>query len=78
MTTRPDRPRCIEPRWLPAGDAAFYLRVSETKFRDWVERKLMPEPVTVDGCVRWDRWKLDAAIDALSDQQDSRWREPVA
>jgi hypothetical protein len=31
----------------------------------------MPKPIKLDGCVLWDRLKLDAAIDDLSDADTS-------
>ena len=57
----------LEPRSLRRDDAAAYVGVGSTKFDELVAAGRMPKPFRIDGCVRWDRRKLDAAIDALSD-----------
>lgn len=41
------------------------LGVSETKFRDWEARGLMPKPVKVDGLVLYDAGELQLAWDSL-------------
>jgi hypothetical protein len=38
----------------------------------------MPRPFRINTRVLWDRYKLDAAFDALSDQNEARWLEPAA
>jgi predicted DNA-binding transcriptional regulator AlpA len=55
------------PRGLRSPAAAAYVGVSEAKFAQWVKDGRMPKAVKIDGCVVWDRYKLDAAFDALSD-----------
>lgn len=59
----------ILPRLLNAPEAARYVGVSETKLRDLVARKHVTE-VRIDGCVRYDRRRLDRFIDSLSPAGD--------
>ena len=56
-------------------ESAVYVRVSTTKFDEMVKDGRMPKPLRIDGCVRWDIRKLDAALDALdtSDEDDQGW-----
>ena len=51
-------------------DAAGYVGLSATKFDELVAGGRMPRPLRIDGCVRWDRRTLDAAVDALLDGED--------
>ena len=53
------------PIGLRAVDAARYVGVSESKFREWVERGLMPKPRREDNCVIWDSDELAIAFRAL-------------
>lgn len=53
------------PLGLRAVDAARYVGVSESKFRQWVERGLMPKPRKEDNCVIWDSEELTIAFRAL-------------
>lgn len=53
------------PLGLRAVDAARYVGVSESKFREWVERGLMPKPRKEDNCVIWDSEELAIAFRAL-------------
>jgi predicted DNA-binding transcriptional regulator AlpA len=46
-------------------EAAHYVGVSPTKFDQLVKDKRMPRPIRIDGCVIWDKRKLDLAFDAL-------------
>ncbi len=59
----------ILPRLLNAPEAARYVGVSETKLRDLVARRQVTE-VRIDGCVRYDRRRLDRFIDSLSPDAD--------
>jgi hypothetical protein len=70
MTRREPLP--IEPRGLRREVAAAYIGVSATKFAQLVEDGRMPRPTQIDGCVVWDRRKLDEAFDTLSDNEQSR------
>ena len=66
------------PRGLRRPDAARYVGVGLTKFDELVADGRMPKPKTVDGCVIWDRIRLDDAFDSLPDQGDKldrgRWK----
>lgn len=59
----PRRARYWTPRGLRAPDAAAYIGVSQTKFRELVEAGKMPAPKRDDKVVVWDRDALDAAFD---------------
>jgi hypothetical protein len=48
--------------------AAAWIGVSATKFDEMVKDGRMPKPKRVDGCVVWDRYRLDAAFEALPDE----------
>lgn len=60
------------PRGLRAERAAAYLGMSKTKFLELVDSGRMPKPIVIDGVVVWDRWKLDAAFDAIGDEPKRR------
>lgn len=53
------------PLGLRADEAARFVGVGETKFREWVERGLMPKPRRLDNCVMWDSQELAVAFRAL-------------
>ncbi|MBY0296696.1 MAG: hypothetical protein K2X71_11730 [Methylobacterium sp.] len=55
-------------RFLRLRDAALYVGVSESKFLQLVASTRLPQPFRVDGCVLWDLWELDPALDDLKDQ----------
>lgn len=57
--------RNLVPRNLRADHAAEYAGVSLSKFRQLVKDGRMPPSFQIDGCVMWDRFDLDAAIDKL-------------
>lgn len=64
-------------RGLRRDDAALYIGVSPSKFDQMVADGRMPKPKRVDGCVIWDRMRLDAAFDDLPGEDasdgDSEW-----
>ena len=68
------------PRGLSRVDAAEYVGVSATTFDLMVKQGKMPKPFRIFGRVVWDRKKVDAAIDQLSDvgSPDDIWSNPVA
>jgi len=73
---KPERRRtrpAIIPRGLRLDDAAAYLRISRTKFLDWVERGLMPQAKRIDGVVVWDRVEIDLAFEELSSETQNPW-----
>jgi predicted DNA-binding transcriptional regulator AlpA len=74
MTHRAD----LEPRGLSRVQAAAYIGVGTTLFDAMVKDGRMPRPFRINTRVLWDRYKLDAAFDALSDQNEARWLEPAA
>ena len=57
--------RNLMPRNLRADRAAEYAGISPSKFRQLVKDGRMPRSFQIDGCVMWDRFDLDAAIDRL-------------
>ncbi len=58
------------PRMMNADRAAAYLDISKTKFLEDVAAELWPAPRDVGGRPRWDRFDLDAAVDAMSEQKN--------
>jgi hypothetical protein len=74
MTRRAD----LEPRGLSRVQAAAYVGVGTTLFNAMVKDGRMPKPFRINTRILWDRYKLDAAFDALSDQNETRWLEPAA
>ena len=54
-------------RGLSREEAANYIGISPTKFDKMVKDGRMPRPKRVDGRVVWDVRKLDAAFDALEE-----------
>jgi predicted DNA-binding transcriptional regulator AlpA len=78
MTARaPDhRERAYAPRGLRREAAADWVGVSPTKFDELVKDGRMPKPKRVDGVVVWDRYRLDAAFEALPDEgASSVWNQ---
>lgn len=57
-------------RGLRRTEAALYVGVSTSKFDQMVSDGRMPDHIRIDGCVIWDIRALDAAFDALSDQEE--------
>jgi len=57
-------------RGLRREDAAAYVGISPSKFDNWVQRRLMPQPKRQDGVVVWDRYALDLAFGALQEGVD--------
>jgi predicted DNA-binding transcriptional regulator AlpA len=74
MTRRAD----LEPRGLSRVQAAAYVGVGTTLFDAMVKDGRMPKPFRINTRILWDRYRLDAAFDALSGQNETRWLEPVA
>ena len=57
----------INPRGLRADDAASYLGMSKTKFLELVDKGTIPRAFTIDSIKIWDRFDLDAVIDAAKE-----------
>jgi predicted DNA-binding transcriptional regulator AlpA len=69
MNRTPDhRERAYAPRGLRREAAADWIGVSPTKFDELVRDGRMPRPKRVDGCVIWDRYRLDAAFESLDEE----------
>jgi predicted DNA-binding transcriptional regulator AlpA len=75
MTAERALPRSVTPRGLNGVQAAEYVGVGAALFDQMVRDGRMPKPFKVNTRTLWDRQKLDAAFDALSDQgdRDSEW-----
>ena len=58
------------PRLMRAINAAAYLGMSETKFRELVHAGKIARPKRQDGLVSWDIRDLDAFADALPRDDD--------
>ncbi|MBS0237756.1 MAG: hypothetical protein JSR89_04975 [Proteobacteria bacterium] len=73
-------PANLPPRGLSRLEAARYVGVSPTLFDQMIRDRRIPKPFRVNGRVLWDRKKVDAAIDALSelDSPDDVWANPIA
>ena len=56
------------PLAMRAEDAAAYLAMSPSKFRDMVADGRMPKPVQIDGMVSWRRVDLDNAFATLTER----------
>jgi excisionase family DNA binding protein len=53
------------PIGMRIADAARFVGVSETTFREWVRRGLMPSPRRIGDCVMWDTDELKEHFRAL-------------
>jgi excisionase family DNA binding protein len=53
------------PRLFRAAEAAQYLGMGVTKFRELVAQGRIAQPSEEDGLVRWDRTDLDEYADGL-------------
>jgi predicted DNA-binding transcriptional regulator AlpA len=73
-------PQSLPPRGLNRAQAAEYVGVGTTLFDEMVGDGRMPKPFRINSRSLWDRQKLDAAFDALSDREDDRnpWDEGAA
>ena len=56
----------LMPRALSREEAARYAGVGTTKFDEMVKDGRMPKPFRIDGLVRWDIHRVDAALDNLA------------
>ncbi len=69
LKSAPDhRERAYAPRGFRREAAADWVGVSASKFDEMVKDGRMPKPKRVDGCVIWDRYRLDAAFEDLPDE----------
>jgi predicted DNA-binding transcriptional regulator AlpA len=49
--------------------ASDWIGVSVGKFDEMVRDGRMPQPKRIDGCVIWDRYRIDEAFDAIGDNR---------
>jgi hypothetical protein len=56
------------PRGMNADRAAAYCGLSRSKFLEFVDLGILPQPKIMGGIPRWDRVDLDAAWDALDER----------
>lgn len=60
--------------WTPVAltleDCSYHFRVGTTKWREWVERGVMPQPRVMDGVVFWDTCECEAAFRAIPHRGD--------
>jgi predicted DNA-binding transcriptional regulator AlpA len=63
-------------RGLSREQAANYIGIGPTKFDKMVKDGRMPRPKRVDGRVVWDLRKLDAAFDALEEDDPDKPKDP--
>jgi hypothetical protein len=61
--------RPIERLAYRAAEAAAVMGVSETVFRDWVARGLMPKPFKIDRVSLYSARALELAVAALVDKE---------
>jgi predicted DNA-binding transcriptional regulator AlpA len=61
----------ISPSGLRADDAAAYLGMGKTKIFGVVDKGAIPRAFTIDNIKIWDRFDLDAVIDAAKEDATS-------
>ena len=61
----------LSPRGLPISDAARYLGIRETKFRELLQRGEIAQPRLIDSKRVWDVHDLDAFFEALPRADDA-------
>ncbi len=59
------RSASIAPRLMRAAEAASYLGMGLTKFRELVAAGRIAQPTDADGLIRWERADLDDYADGL-------------
>jgi predicted DNA-binding transcriptional regulator AlpA len=64
-------PHSLAPRGLSHEQAAAYVGISPSLFDMLIKDGRMPGPKRINSRVVWDRLKLDAAFDALPDNDNS-------
>ena len=57
----------INARGLRADDAAAYLGMGKTKFLELVDNGTIPRPMNLGGIRIWDRFDLDAVLEAAKE-----------
>ena len=67
----PTQNQLTSPRGLRADDAAAYMGMSKTKFLELVSKGTIPRAFQIDSIKVWDRFDLDAVIDAAKEDTPS-------
>jgi predicted DNA-binding transcriptional regulator AlpA len=73
-------PLSLAPRGLSREQAAAYVGVSPSLFDILIKDGRMPGPKRINSRVVWDRFKLDAAFEAIGDTDSDAevdWRVAV-
>jgi predicted DNA-binding transcriptional regulator AlpA len=65
------------PRAFRADRACAYLGMGKSKFLDLVAKGRLPKPVRIDGMTTWDRLELDAAYDAMKQDEAEIQSNPI-
>ncbi|MEM7006513.1 MAG: hypothetical protein AAF498_11585 [Pseudomonadota bacterium] len=63
----------LAPRGLSRAAAAQYVGVSPGTFDKLVADGIMPRPVAIRSRKVWDRFKVDAAFEDLSTENENEW-----
>jgi predicted DNA-binding transcriptional regulator AlpA len=59
------------PRAMRADNAAAYLGMGKTKFLELVDKGVIPRAIDIDGIRIWDRFDLDAVLEAAKENATS-------
>ncbi len=70
-------PDTLRPRLICREAAAAFLSIGATKFDELVQDRRMPPPKRIDGRKLWCVRALDAAADALPDDQPSHTEREI-
>jgi excisionase family DNA binding protein len=57
-------PAILEKKWLSYAEMSDWLSVSERTIRRDVDEGNLPKPTKIRSCVRFDRVKVEAALEA--------------
>jgi predicted DNA-binding transcriptional regulator AlpA len=71
-------PPSLPPRGLSRTESAAYIGVSPSLFDELVKDGRMPRPKRINSRTIWDRRKLDAAFEAILDEEsrpENPWDE---
>jgi predicted DNA-binding transcriptional regulator AlpA len=65
------------PRAFRADRACAYLGMGKSKFLSLVDQGRLPKPVRIDGMTTWDRLELDAAYEAMKQEETEKRSNPI-
>jgi predicted DNA-binding transcriptional regulator AlpA len=80
MHVRSTESYAYPPRGLSREEAARWIGISPSLFDLMVKDGRMPGPKLINSRVVWDRYRLDAAIEALPDRDEAAnddWKAAV-